>query len=226
MRSYEFILTERAIHHPSLPVIRTTLQNLKSELWENDLVNVEIESILNARLRRFYVKFNEVSDTAQDSEYSNVGLNGADYNPSTGFITIGYTWHLAEVLNGETREYFEDFTRLLLAVISHELKHQEQTDKSPHNARNPQDPDDIKAYLSDSRELEAYAAQAAIELEGQLSTEEVLQKLKTERGRDELSLYSEGVRWYVTHFDSSPLLNKFFSKLYSILTTPQDQTNQ
>jgi len=217
MRAKEFI-TEKAEHHVSLSSIRSTIQTLKSELWDNDLVNVEIESILNARLRRFYIKFTEVSDTAQSSEYSSVGINGADYNPSTGMITVGYTWRLAEVLNGDTRTYFEDFTRLLLAVIAHELKHADQVKKSDHNAYNPQDPDDIKAYLLDSREIESYASQAAIELEGQLSTEEVLQKLKTERGRDELSLYSEGVKWYVTHFNSSPLLNKFFSKLYAIIS--------
>ena len=218
MISSEFIV-ERATHHTSLSAIQQTLRDLKSELWGNDLTIVEISSILNARLRRYFIKFEEVSDTAQDSEYSNVGINGGEYNPGTGYVTIGYTWRLEDVLNGNTREYYEDFTRLLLAVIAHELKHQDQVDKSRHNAYNPQDTNNIKAYLSDSRELEAYAAQAAVELQNQLDTDDILQKLKTERGRDELALYSEGVKWYVTHFDSSPLLNKFFSKLYTIITT-------
>ena len=218
MRSKEFI-AERAEHHVSLPSIQRILRTLKPKLWDQGLNISEIVTVLESALRLHFVMFEEVPDTVPESEYATVGLNGGYYNPHTGVITVGITWHIEEVLNGDTRVYYEDFTRLLASIIAHELKHKNQVEKSEHNADNVPETDDIKAYLADHRELEAYAAQAAAELQSQLSVDDILQKLKTDGGRDELSLYSEGLKVYHSYFYGSPVLNKFISKVYSIISS-------
>ena len=218
MRAKEFI-TERASHHSSLPAIQQKLRALKPALWDKELTISEIIETLETALRLHFIMFEEVLDTVPESEYAAVGLNGGYYNSYTGIITVGLTWHIEEVLNGETREYYEDFIRLLCSIIAHELKHQDQVDKSSHNAYNTPETDDIPAYLADHRELEAYAAQTAEELQSQLDLDDILQKLKTDKGRDELGLYSEGLKVYNSYFYSTPVLNKFINKVYSILTT-------
>lgn len=217
MRAKEFII-ERAEHHTNLPIIQKTLQSLKPILWEKGLIISEIISTLESALRLQLILFEEVPNTVPESEYAMAGLNGGFYNPNTGIVTVGVTWRIEEVLNGDTRTYYEDFSRLLTSIVAHELKHKNQVEKSENNAYNTPDSDDIRAYLADHREIEAYAAQAAVELENQLDTDVILQKLRSNGGRNELSLYSESLNVYLYHFADTPVLNRFINKVYSILT--------
>ena len=215
MKLTEILLVEKAKHPNFIGSIKHELVQLKPKLWSKDLDLENVLEILKTVFRKYMIKLVESYDD-RDSEYSSVGLNGGALT-SSGWIEIGYTSYLKEVLNDETREQYEDFVRLICALIAHELTHREQVDKSLKNFEDIPDTTDIKKYLSDHRELEAYAAQASIELLGSFTIEEVISKLKTDRGLDELSMYSEGLKWYTHTFSSGPILKKFLKKIIEIL---------
>jgi len=195
--------------------IEYELKSLKPFLWDKGLGYIEIKDILNNALKKYKVEFIDAYDT-EDSEYTSVGLNGGELC-TNGLIQIGLTSYVSEVMNCETRQYYDDFLRLATAVISHELEHREQIYKTKQTYVNVPDPyDGIKKYLSDHKELGAYATQAYIELINQLDKDEILQKLKYDVYN--LSLYSEGVKWFYTHFEPHEKEYKaFFKKIYELL---------
>ena len=220
--TFKQFLSERATKPEYLSGIAYELKALKPELWENDLSISEIALKLKKALSKYLIRFEE-SYSSADSEYGTVGLNGAEISGS-GWITVNYTSELEDVLNGEHQVYYEDFTRLLGALLGHELKHREQLLKSTKNFDNAPDTEDKVKYLSDHREIEAYAIQASLELLSQLDVNEILEKLKTEKGLSNLSLYSEGIKWYLFTFDSgSAVLKKFLKKVYEVLTEPDEE---
>ena len=96
-------------------------------------------------------------------------------------------------------------------MIGHELTHRDQVLKSVKNFDKIPDTDDRVKYLSDHREIEAYAVQAALELLPQLGKTDTLSKLSN---LEKLSTWSNAVKMYVHTFDDgSPILKKFAKKL-------------
>lgn len=189
---------------------------MKDQIWENDLQLHEIIEHLDDVLGKYLIRFEETY-IGGESEYSSVGLGGGEMTPS-GWVVVNYHRDLDDVLNGGGTMYYEDFARLLIALIGHELVHREQLLKSVKNFDNIPDPDDIIKYLSDHREIGAYAIQACLELLEQLDKGEILEKLKSESGQNHLALFSEGLKWYVRTFEpGDPVLKKFFKKIFEIL---------
>lgn len=218
MGSFKVFLAEQATLPHYVNSIRYELTQLKATLWDQQLTLPIMVEHLSSVLNKYLIRLVEEYDEHPTSEYAGVGLNGATMSPS-GWITVNYTTYLEDVLNADGREYYEDFVRLFIALVGHELAHREQVLKSSHNFHNPPDPEHIDSYLKDHRELDAYAVQAALELLAQFNVADILSKLKTSRGINELSLYSEGLKWYVYTFDSGPVMQKFLKKLYELLTT-------
>lgn len=210
------LLIEKTVLPMYLNGIKGSIKKLKSKLWDKDLSTAEIIENLEKELGKYLIRFNEVYHD-NESEYTSVGLNGGELSMS-GWITINYTNHIEDVMGNGGRVYYEDFVRLISALIGHELTHREQLLKSSANADNIKEPDDLKKYLSDHREIEAYAVQSALELLDQFDLQEIFSKLKTDRGLDELSMYSEGLKWYVHSFNTNtPVFKKFLKKLISVL---------
>ena len=209
-------LFERAQRPLHLSAIKYDVERLKGTIWENELSLSEIVEQLEDVLNKYLIRFEE-SYSDGESEYSAVGLGGGQMTAS-GWVVINYHRDLDDVLNGAGTMYYEDFTRLLMALIGHELTHREQLLKSTKNFDNIPDTDDKIKYLSDHREIEAFAIQACLELLDQLSKEEILEKLKSERGQSHLALFSEGLKWYTRMFNSGdPTLKKFLKKVFEIL---------
>lgn len=216
MISFKQFLSERAQRPHHLSAIKYNIDRLKGKLWEKGLQLDEIIEHLENELGRYLIRFEETYADGE-SEYSAVGLGGGQMT-ANGWVVINYRRDLDDVLNGDGTMYYEDFSRLLVALIGHELAHREQLLKSTKNFDNIPETDDTIKYLSDHREIEAYAIQACLELLEQLSKEEILEKLKSERGQSHLALFSEGLKWYVRTFDSGdPVLKKFLKKVFEIL---------
>src|ERR1035437_4016218 len=171
MKFSEFLL-ERAKIPMHTGYARQKLKELEKKLWEKDLDSNEIVTILNAAFSNLLVRF-EHSYSNKESDYTRVGLNGAELSPS-GWITVNVTQDIDEVLNDETRAYYSEFVDLGTSLIDHELAHRDQALKSLKNFDNVPDTEDVKKYLKDHREIEAYAVQAALELLAQFSKKEII----------------------------------------------------
>ena len=206
-------LFEQAKKPQFLNSVIADIKSLEGDLWEKDLEVPEIIEILNQKLEMYLIRFEETFANGE-SEYSRVGLSGGEFS-SSGWVTVGITHDADEVLNGETNVYFSEFLDLCAALIGHELTHREQVLKSLKNFVNIPDTDDRTKYLSDHREIEAYAVQAALELLPQLGKVETLSKLSN---LESLSIWSNVVKMYAHTFDNdSPILKKFVKKLYELL---------
>lgn len=211
-------LFERTTKPRHLNAVTADIKSLEKKLWDCNLEVPEIIEILNKQLEKYLIRFEEVFSRG-NSEYSAVGINGGEFSPS-GWITIGITHDADEVFNGDTNAYFSEFLDACSAVIGHELTHRDQVLKSVKNFDNVPDTDNLIQYLSDHREIEAYAVQAALELLPPLGKADVLSKLSR---LEKLTLWSNAVKMYVHTFEEgSPILKKFVKKLYSILNDNDD----
>ncbi len=211
------LLFERAKNPMHIGYTKSKLKELEKQLWEKDLDSNEIIKILNDAFSNLLVRFESTYSNKQ-SDYGNVGLDGGNFSPS-GWITINLTQDIDEVLNGQTRAYYSEFVDLCTSLIGHELKHRDQVIKSYKNLDNIPDTDDVKKYLKDHREIEAYAVQAALELLSQFSKKEIIAKLSSSKEFSNLGLWSEAVKWYTYTFDNGdPILKKFVKKIVEILT--------
>ena len=209
-------LFERAKKPMHLGFINSELNALKSVLWDKNLSINEIIKILNETFEKFLIRFEETYSN-KESEYTRVGLDGGDFS-SSGWITIYLTHDIDDVLNGNTNVYYDEFVDLCTALIGHELMHRDQVIKSLKNYDKVPDVDDIKKYLSDHREIEAYAIQTALELLNNFSKKEIIKKLSSTRELEKLANWSEGLKWYVYMFDlHSPIVKKFLKKVVEVI---------
>lgn len=216
MRFSQFLL-EKAKKPMHLGYIKSELNSLKSKLWDKDLPTHEIIDILNQKLSKFLIRFTETTSN-KTSDYSAVGLDGGDFS-SSGWITINMLSDANEFFNGEGRSYYSEFVDLCSALIGHELTHREQAIKATKNLEDAPNPDDIKKYLKDHRELESYAVQAALELLSHFDKKEILSKLTSSKELDNLSSWSEAMKWYTHTFETTdPVFKKFLKKIVEILT--------
>ena len=212
-------LFERAKRPLFLGSVTHDLKDLESKLWSKDLSVSEIIKILNTKLEKYLIRFQETY-TNKTSEYSRVGLDGGEFSGS-GWITINMTQDADEVLNDQTRVYYSEFVDLATALIGHEMKHRDQILKSLKNFDDIPDTEDSKKYLSDHREIEAYAMQAVLELLPQLGKKDILSKLSNKL--EKLADWSEAVKWYTYTFDEGdPVLKKFVKKIYEILDDEEE----
>lgn len=210
-------LFEKASLPKHTPFVRTKLSELKASLWGHDLSGLQIKACLNSAFAPLMIKFTLNPTPDKDSEYARVGLDGAEYTPD-GWVVVHLTDEIADVLGDNTRAEYEDFVNLCTASISHELKHRDQVLKHEANSDNAKDPERLRDYLSDHRELESFAVQCALELLASWEPKQITAKMGSWAGREELMKYSEVLKLYDSVFHMpSALMARFYKKLHLII---------
>lgn len=215
--TFKQFLTERARTPVHLGYVKSKLKELRPVLWEKDLTTDQILDALNDAFGKLLVRF-DVHGVYRESNYGRAGLGGAEYS-HTGWITIHLLDDIDLTLDGRTHAQYEDFSSLCAASIAHELTHRDQVLKHDGNIDNPKDPDRLRDYLADHREMESFAVQAALEMLASFDGVEILKKLSSSKGIEELSKYSDSLEMYLSVFNMpSSIMNKFLKKLHAVLT--------
>ena len=216
MITFRQFLGERARTPSNLGYVKSKLKELKSILWEKDLTTNQILDALNDAFGNALIRF-DVHGEYRDSNYGRAGLGGAEYS-HTGWIIIHLLDDIELTLDGRTPAQYEDFSNLCAASIAHELAHRDQVLKHSGNMDKPKDPDRLRDYLSDHREMESFAVQAALEMLASFDNAEILKKLSSSNGIEELSKYSDSLEMYLRAFSTpSAVMNKFLKKLFVVL---------
>ncbi len=192
------------------------LSELKSSLWEHELSNKQIQACLNSAFAALMVKFTVVDAPWKQSQYTEAGLDGAQYEHD-GWITVLLTDDIQDVLDGSSSVQYEDFANLCAASISHELRHRDQILKHSANALNAKDPEQLRDYLADHREIDAFAVQCAIELMSFWDANDIIMKMKQTRDLEHLAKWSDVLKMYLRMFDTSSVTRRLLKKLHSIL---------
>jgi len=212
MKVCELFEAKRPEH---LGFVKDKLKELKSSLYDHDLSNEQIRRALNHAFEKFMITF-VINPAGRESNYSRVGLGGAECDAG-GHITIHLTDDVYDALNGGA--YYEEFVDLCAASIAHELTHREQIMKHARNGENAKDPDRLRDYLEDHREIEAFAVQAAMELFSAFEAKDILAKLAKSSDLEYLAKYSDSLEMYLSVFNPpSSTLNRFLKKLHSVVS--------
>ena len=208
-------LFEKAALPKNTRFVLAKFEDLKSSLHGHGLTGLQIRACLNHAFASLMIRFtlNPVPD--RTSYYIDAGLRSGAYS-SDGWVVVNLTDDVADVLNGKR---YEDFSRRCAAIIVHELKHREQIMKHKANALNGKDPDRLRDYLSDHREMDAFVAQCLVELLSVFDPNAIFSKLQSKRGVNELIRCSEVLRIYDSVFHRpSNIMNRFFKKLHVAAT--------
>ena len=198
------------------------LKELKSSLYEHDLSNKQIQAALNHAFEPLMIKFKVVAAPMKQSQYVEAGLNGASYD-ADGWITVALTDDVGDVLNGNASVAYEDFANLCNASIAHELTHRDQVLKHAGNMDGAKDPDRLRNYLSDHRELEAFAVQAVLELLSFWSPSDIISKMSRTSQLEHLAKWSDVLELYLSVFHNSLVIQRLLKKMHSILSELQDE---
>lgn len=194
------------------------LEDLKGSMWKHGLSARQIQACLNNAFAPLMVKFTLSASPKHQNQYTQAGLDGASFT-SSGWIRVNLTDRVADVLNGNTNLDYQHFVNLCGAYIVHELRHREQVAKHKANGLNGKDPDRLRDYLLDHREMDSFAAQCAIELLSFFSPNQILSMASTSTGLKELKNKSEVLKAYISVFRTpSSTMNKFLKKVHSVIT--------
>jgi hypothetical protein len=164
MRATEF-LTERKFAsdiQQQVSAAQSALLSLKPIIVDKGLHKFDIERILNTQriLDALGIVFEYTSDS-RDTDFSEVGLAGGEYNPQSDIITIYYTDDFDSIMD-DGYDY-DAFVMKATETIAHELTHRRQFKDREQNY-NPTDGLENREYLAHPDEIMAFANQVATEL--------------------------------------------------------------
>lgn len=202
--------------------VRLRLKHLKAKLWQQELTTQQAINILNLEFCNLLIGFNETSSIPNSqSQAHRLSLDGAEMS-QTGWITVHICDDLDELLNDDANISYEEFADTLNATIAHELVHREQFLKTVKTIEDIPNPNHMKSYLADHREVEAYAVQTALELLASFSIAEAKRLLSTRL--HEAELYSDALRAYSINFEPETNTWKLFiKKVYQVLVSPVEE---
>lgn len=208
-------LFEKAALPKHTRFVLTKFEDLKSSLAGHGLTGLQIRACLNNAFAPLMIRFTLNPSSDHSSQYTDAGLHSGAYS-SDGWIVVNLTDDVADVL---AKGHYEDFSQLCTAIIVHELKHRDQILKHGANALDGKDPDRLREYLSDHREMDAFVAQCLVELLAFLDPSQIFSKLKTGAGVKELMKFSEVLSIYDSVFHRpSSTMNRFLKKLHVAAT--------
>ena len=201
-----------------------TLNSCKKKLIGDDLGNLEIEKILNRAFLGKGIYFNRNPSFGEHvrDDFAQVGLVRG-YIDENGAATIEYDDNFWKTFEDDYS--WNDFIHACKLIISHELTHRYQIGQAKRKSGfvKPVDMKSNSTYLSDKREIMAFAQEAVKDFLGKgYKKSQIIQLLRTPRGSDydQSSKEESNPFWYYYEYfynDDKEVWNRFTKYMFQFL---------
>jgi hypothetical protein len=208
------------------------LESIKEDLIGKDYGNLEIENILNKTFNKYRINFERGFNEITKDDWEEVGIiEGYIYENGEIYIVYDNNFYLTF----EDYYLWDTFKKVCASIISHELTHRDQFIKILKN-QNYVKPVSIitnSSYLSDDKEIQAFARQALEEyIQLGYNKNQILQLIKTPTGSNisQASKEESDSFWYYYDYFSDPqygnpkVWKKFLKYMYQYLNTWDEDT--
>lgn len=208
--------------------ISTLLNSVKDVLVGSNLSNIEIEKILNKKFQSkniYFERFDDPDGAFIRDNWASVGISCGWIN-TDGSVGVGYIDKFWETF--EDGERWEDFVKVISAILVHELTHRDQFIKMMNNSGFFDSASDLQdsKYLAHPKEIQAFAREAVEEyIQLGYSIGDILQLLRTAAGGNVKQAHKEesDAFWYYydyfqdKQYGDQKVWRKFLKYMYEYL---------
>lgn len=219
LKRFQIFNEERS--YVNVDFVTRVLNNIKSELIGKNLGSLDIELLLNKAFDRYDVQFKDDYEPYGNSDFAEVGITHGSID-ADGYVTVGY--NSSDFYKTFDDDYlWNNFINTVKSIISHELTHRNQLSMNRINTDEiiPADMSTAHSYMSDKRELQAFARQAIQDfLNVGYTKEQILRLLKGEK-TNAAHAEESGAYWYYHDLkrDDPKTWTSFKKHMYQLLTT-------